>query len=637
MGGVRGPRPRHHLPCLNGDSGSGAAVTPVRAASRGVGGMAGDRVARQRRPAVAAAVVAVAAATAAAVVGVAASLPPVAAAAGLPADGTNGAGVGTTASSADASSTLGWRHSVGGAVARVEAFGQVCGASSEVVVLERTATCPCHVDFSVEAAAAGPAAGGLSTYLMTADAHAAWARAGFAGHPRSVRAFSRRRIPAGGRHAVTNRLLNRPGKFHLVVARRPGVAACVAKAEVRFAPVPTACPVLSSDSRVARRDGGRQTRIVGGRGTRSTVEQRFNVALFYHGSFAPYCMGSLIAAGRSPAVLTAAHCVMGGHATPPDFVSVGGSTTTSGLRMWVATTTAHPDHSPFTLVNDVAILTLEPNAALPSHSPVALDAGGAVGAGDVVSVTGFGAVQENGWKSSTLRKVDLRVVGAAQCRSALGVIKDTQLCAGGTGGCDACQGDSGGPLFMRRTSNGQRVQVGVVSFGVGCARPDLPGGMLRRVVYGLCSPQGAGLVWPSDGVWARRSGVSRWPPRAVAAAPAVARQQPTGLRFASARRYYVTLRLPAGRVVWACARWLPCGVCVCVCARVRACTGTDVLVCCLWFCSSTFGCAAHHHARICLGHSASGRGAFPVCCNSLCSHFLVPVVDPGSGADRRVC
>lgn len=446
--------------------------------------MAGTRVARQQRPAVAVAVAAVAAAAAAVGVGVAVSLC-VTAAAVAPVDGTSAGGVvvsGAPPATADVPPTLGWRPLGGGAVVRVEAFGTVCGEPSEVVVLERTATCPCHVDYALEAAATGPAAG-LSTYVMTADARAAWARAGFAGRPRALRAFSRRRIPPGGSHAINDQLISRTGKYHLVVTRSPGVAAsCLTKAEVRFEPVPTACPVLSSDSRMASGGRGRQTRIVGGRGTQSMTEQHFNVALFYAGSFTPYCMGSLIAAGGTPAVLTAAHCVTGGHASPPDYVSVGGFTTTSGLRMEVGPTTAHPDYSPFTLANDIAIVTLDADRSLPLHFPVALDAGGAADAGDVVSATGFGAVAENGWKSSTLLKVDLRVVGAAQCRSALGIIRDTQLCAGGTGGCDACQGDSGGPLFMRRTANGQRVQVGVVSFGVGCARPDLPGGTLRRGV-----------------------------------------------------------------------------------------------------------------------------------------------------------
>jgi trypsin len=65
------------------------------------------------------------------------------------------------------------------------------------------------------------------------------------------------------------------------------------------------------------------------------------------------------------------------------------------------------------------------------------------------------------------------VVSRATCRnnySAAG-ITDRMFCAGlSAGGKDSCQGDSGGPIV-----NSNKVLIGIVSFGDGCALPGKPG------------------------------------------------------------------------------------------------------------------------------------------------------------------
>nr|XP_045597754.1 venom protease-like isoform X1 [Procambarus clarkii] len=53
------------------------------------------------------------------------------------------------------------------------------------------------------------------------------------------------------------------------------------------------------------------------------------------------------------------------------------------------------------------------------------------------------------------------------------VVDQRHLCAG-SGTQDSCSGDSGGPLNYRG-ANGKYYVVGIVSFGVGCARPEFPG------------------------------------------------------------------------------------------------------------------------------------------------------------------
>lgn len=48
----------------------------------------------------------------------------------------------------------------------------------------------------------------------------------------------------------------------------------------------------------------------------------------------------------------------------------------------------------------------------------------------------------------------------------------TLMVAAGVSGKDSCQGDSGGPLFNPGSTS---TQVGIVSFGRGCARAGYPG------------------------------------------------------------------------------------------------------------------------------------------------------------------
>ncbi|WP_394821254.1 S1 family peptidase [Pendulispora albinea] len=95
-------------------------------------------------------------------------------------------------------------------------------------------------------------------------------------------------------------------------------------------------------------------------------------------------------------------------------------------------------------------------------------------------VVGWGAAREGGAQQRYLLKAEVPFITDAQCKSAGGsyssLIANAEICAGiwDRGGIDTCQGDSGGPM-VRRDENNQWVQVGIVSWGEGCARARKPG------------------------------------------------------------------------------------------------------------------------------------------------------------------
>ena len=83
--------------------------------------------------------------------------------------------------------------------------------------------------------------------------------------------------------------------------------------------------------------------------------------------------------------------------------------------------------------------------------------------------------------SNELMEVDVQLIKNEECEQSSddmgntyqGMITESMMCAKDIGE-DSCQGDSGGPLVMK-SSQGADVQVGVVSWGYGCADADFPG------------------------------------------------------------------------------------------------------------------------------------------------------------------
>lgn len=130
-----------------------------------------------------------------------------------------------------------------------------------------------------------------------------------------------------------------------------------------------------------------------------------------------------------------------------------------------------------TLYNDVALLTMDsPVTFTKSIRPICLPTGNAAYVGQSATVIGWGSLREGGPQPAVLQKVSIPIWTNQECRSkygnaAPGGIVEHFLCAG-EAGRDSCSGDSGGPLMIK---NGPWVQVGIVSWGIGCGKGQYPG------------------------------------------------------------------------------------------------------------------------------------------------------------------
>jgi secreted trypsin-like serine protease len=96
-----------------------------------------------------------------------------------------------------------------------------------------------------------------------------------------------------------------------------------------------------------------------------------------------------------------------------------------------------------------------------------------------VTVLGWGQTSEDALKQQTkLRYATVPVISDSACaksykRVGVRLVADESICASRPG-VDTCQGDSGGPM-VRKDGAGKWMQVGIVSWGLGCARDGYPG------------------------------------------------------------------------------------------------------------------------------------------------------------------
>lgn len=89
-----------------------------------------------------------------------------------------------------------------------------------------------------------------------------------------------------------------------------------------------------------------------------------------------------------------------------------------------------------------------------------------------VMTAGWGLTSEGGKTSRLLQETRLKVLEEEECKENDQIGKlfkpDSMMCTFAPG-TDACQGDSGGPLFIQTAAN-RYEQIGVTSFGIGCAK-----------------------------------------------------------------------------------------------------------------------------------------------------------------------
>ncbi|MFN3218164.1 MAG: trypsin-like serine protease [Acidimicrobiales bacterium] len=268
-----------------------------------------------------------------------------------------------------------------------------------------------------------------------------------------------------------------------------------------------------------------------------------------------FCGGAIIGAR---AVVTAAHCTEGLRAGAVTVRAGSARVHQGGQTRRVARIAVHPDWGPRSNRNDIAVLILDRDLTMgPGVAAIGFQ-------GDTIArlstnrttawVSGWGATGETEAGSNRLLAVSVPVVGDARCQQLLGaqgssIHGPSMLCAGG-GVADSCYGDSGGPL-VARDGNGTPHLIGVVSWGLVCGEPGVPG-----VYADVATLQ----------TWIAREAGPLVPPPPPASPPATPNPAPPAgesttvvtqsrvlriPRFGPANRYPTTMRVDgvAGRLV----------------------------------------------------------------------------------------
>ena len=186
------------------------------------------------------------------------------------------------------------------------------------------------------------------------------------------------------------------------------------------------------------------------------------------------CGGALTA---PDVVLTAAHCVTGSGPDRSITVTAGvvDLQSSKAIIAHSVRVVQAPEFRDETRGDDWALIKLDRRLPLPT---LRLTRGTGNDAG-AFTVMGWGQTSETAVEQQRrLRFAEVSFVSDRACAKAydaagVRLVTSESICAGRRG-VDTCQGDSGGPM-VRRDSAGKWVQVGIVSWGLGCARAGYPG------------------------------------------------------------------------------------------------------------------------------------------------------------------